>query len=123
MISLKNHQFKVKPGKFEHIKQEVIFLDHVISYGGIKLDQAKIDAFMKYKKPQSLTQVLSFLSLVQYYRRFIEGLALIAKPPYFLTSKNSIESNGALKWDDNCQEALEKQRSILTSDSFLILPD
>ena len=120
---LRQNDLKVKLKKCELVKQEVTFLGHVISYGRIKPDPSKVEALHRYPRPTNLTQVQSFLGLAQYYRKFIEFFSAIAAPLYFLTSKDGCEKDGTLKWSELCEKAFNQLRSILTSDSFLVLPD
>jgi hypothetical protein len=42
---------------------------------GLKKSQDKIDAILKVKKPENVTQLRSFLGLVQYYGKFLQNLA------------------------------------------------
>ncbi|MCI83844.1 hypothetical protein A2U01_0105120, partial [Trifolium medium] len=64
---------------------KVNFLGHVISKEGIAVDSAKIDTVLSWKQPQTVTDVRSFVGLVGYYRRFIEGFAKIVAPMTQLT--------------------------------------
>nr|XP_004506444.1 uncharacterized protein LOC101510506 [Cicer arietinum] len=45
---------------------------------------------MAWKQPQTVTEIRSFMGLVGYYRRSIEGFAKIAAPLTHLTKKNQI---------------------------------
>ncbi|KAA3480981.1 integrase [Gossypium australe] len=40
---------------------------------GIQVDPEKIEAILDWKQPKNVTELLSFLSLVGYYWRFVEG--------------------------------------------------
>jgi hypothetical protein len=46
-------------------------------------------AILKWEKPTSVINIWSFLGLTRYYRRFIEGLSMIAIPFTPLTPKGS----------------------------------
>jgi hypothetical protein len=48
--------------------------------GRRKKSQDKIDAILKVKKPENVTQLRSFLGLVQYYGKFLQNLATEARP-------------------------------------------
>jgi hypothetical protein len=84
---LRDNQLYAKFTKCEFWLDEVPFLGHIISKGGISVDLAKVTAIVGWKIPSSVTGVRSFLGLVGYYRRFIEGFSKIAKPMTSLLEK------------------------------------
>jgi hypothetical protein len=47
---------------------------------GIFLDSNKIRDMLSWNAPASVTDIRSFLGLVGYYRKFIEGFSKITKP-------------------------------------------
>lgn len=53
-------------------------MGHVISQ--IKMDEAKVSAIREWEVPTSVTELRSFLGLVNYYRRFRKGYSAIAAP-------------------------------------------
>jgi hypothetical protein len=66
---------------------EVPFLGHIISNGGIAVDLAKVKQIVGWKIPRSVTEIWSFLGLAGYYRHFVEGFSKIAKPMTSLLKK------------------------------------
>ena len=42
------------------------------------MDPEKIDAIMNWPTPRNVTDVISFMGLEGYYRRFIEGFSRVA---------------------------------------------
>ncbi|XP_040938027.1 uncharacterized protein [Gossypium hirsutum] len=44
----------------------------------VRVDHRKIEAILNWKQPKTVTKIRSFLGLVGYYRRFVEGFSLIA---------------------------------------------
>ena len=77
---LRDDQLYAKYSKCELWIDEVSFLGHIISNGGISVDPAKVKEIMEWRVPTTVTEIPSFLGLAGYYRRFIEGFFKIAKP-------------------------------------------
>jgi len=75
---LKENQLCAKLSKCEFWLREVSFLGHVISKGGIVVDPSKVDVVLQWESPKSIFEIRSFLGLVGYYRRFIEGFPKLA---------------------------------------------
>jgi hypothetical protein len=63
-------------------------LGHVILEGGISVDPSKIQDVLSWEAPKSVFDILSFLGLARYYRRFIEGFSKISKPMTELLGKD-----------------------------------
>ncbi|GKE10580.1 putative reverse transcriptase domain-containing protein [Tanacetum coccineum] len=79
---------------------QVQFLGHVIDSKGIHVDPSKIKAIKNWNAPITPTEVRQILGLAGYYRRFIEGFSLIAKPLTKLTQKNK-----NYEWGEDEEEA------------------
>jgi hypothetical protein len=84
---LRDNQLYAKFSKCEFLLDEVPFLGHIISNGGISVDSVKVREIVGWKIPSSVTEVRSFLGLAGYYWRFIEVFSKIAKPMTSLLEK------------------------------------
>ena len=84
---LRNHQLYAKFSKCDFWRDEVKFMGHVVSQGGISVDPAKVEAVASWSRPKNVTEVRSFLGLAGYYRRFVENFSRIAVPLTHLTQK------------------------------------
>lgn len=115
---LKSNKLFAKLSKCEFWLQEVSFLGHVISNGGIVVDPSKVDAVLKWEPPKSVTEIRSFLGLTGYYRKFIEGFAKLALPLTQFTRQGQ-----AFVWDTTCEESFRELKKRLTTTPVLILPD
>jgi hypothetical protein len=71
--TLQEKKLYAKLSKCEFWLKEVSFLGHVVSSGDIAVDPQKVDAVFQWGTPESVIEIRSFLGLVGYYRRFIEG--------------------------------------------------
>ena len=98
--------------------REVSFLGHVILKGGIAVDPSKVDVVLWWESPKSVFENRSFLGLVGYYRRFIEGFSKLALPLTQLTRNGQ-----AYVWDAKCEKSFQELKKRLTSVPVLILPN
>ena len=78
--TLRDKQLFGKLNKCEFWLQEVVFLGHVISEEGIRVDPKKVEVVVSWQRPTTVTEIRSFLGLASYYRRFIPGFSSIALP-------------------------------------------
>jgi hypothetical protein len=113
-----DNQLYAKFSKCEFWFDEVPFLGHIISNGGISVDPAKVREIVAWKIPSSVTQIQSFLGLAGYYERFIEGFSKIAKPMTAL-----LEKGKEFNWSWQCQDSFNQLKLRLMSPLVLIMPD
>ncbi|WRX14200.1 Reverse transcriptase domain - like 10 [Theobroma cacao] len=85
--TLCERQLYAKFSKCEFWLKEVVFLGHEVSGAGIYVDPKKIEAILQWEQPGMVTEIRSFLGLVGYYRRFVQGFSLITAPLTRLTRK------------------------------------
>ena len=74
---LRDHHLYAKFSKCEFWLDSVKFLGHTISSEGISVDPTKVQEVMDWEPPTSVHQILSFLDLAGYYRRFIPDFSKI----------------------------------------------
>jgi hypothetical protein len=77
---LRENQLYAKLNKCQFWLKEVSFPGHIISEGGIFVDPSKVKDVLSWNIPQNVLDIISFLGLAGYYRRFIEGFSKISKP-------------------------------------------
>lgn len=69
-------------------KDSVQYCGHEVTKDGIWKTKDKIDAVLRTPAPEHLTQLRSFLGLVNYYNRFLPNLASELKPMHELLEKD-----------------------------------
>jgi hypothetical protein len=84
--TLQRENLYVKLSKCEFGKTALVYLGHIVGGGQLKIESSKIDVIVKWPEPKSVTEVRSFLGVVQYWRRFITNFSFIASPLHALTS-------------------------------------
>ncbi|KAK8511749.1 hypothetical protein V6N12_000792 [Hibiscus sabdariffa] len=101
----------------QFVIREVVFLGHVVSSEGIRVDPKKVEAIVNWKQPTSVTEIRSFLGLASYYRRFVSGFSKVAAPFTKLLQKGV-----KYEWSDARQQAFEKLKEALINAPVLTQP-
>ena len=104
---------KLKPSKCRFAQEELEYLGHVVSRGGLKTSPR----LWQFPVPRSVHDVRRFLGLSSYYRKFIRDFAKIARPLHQLTCKNT-----QFIWTPACQSAFEGLKEHLTTPPVLAYP-
>ena len=65
--------------------EEVHYLGHVLSPGGIRLNQDKVETIESFPVLCKIKHPRSFLEMIGYYCKFMRNFAVIAKTLYDLT--------------------------------------
>ncbi|CAH9095580.1 unnamed protein product [Cuscuta europaea] len=115
---LRENELYVKKEKCMFATEEVHFLGHVIGHGKLMMDMGKIRAIVEWEAPTKVTELRSFLGLINYYRRFIEGYSKRAAPLTDLLKKGK-----TWEWSDLCQEAFDDLKAAVSQEPVLALPD
>ena len=82
------------------------------------MDPSKVDVVLQWEAPKLVTEIRSFLRLVGYYRRFIEGFSKLELSLTHFTCKGK-----AFVWVGRCEESFTELKKRLTSAPVLTLPN
>ena len=78
-VKLEKHKWKVR---------KVGFLGVVIGPEGIKMEEEKVKGVLDWLTPKYIKDVQKFMGLANYYCRFIQDFAFIARPLHNMARKN-----------------------------------
>ena len=76
----REHNLKLKPLKCNFCKEEITYLVHQVSKGGVQPSNLNLKAIAECTPPQTYMEVHAFLGLVGHYQRFIKRFARIVQP-------------------------------------------
>ena len=113
-FSKANLTINLNKSEFGHA--EVTFLGHIVGSGQVKPISAKIQAIVS--TPRDKQQLMRFLGMAGYYRRFCCNFSLVTAP---LT--NLLKKNVKYEWTPTCQAAFQKVKAMLSSYPILMAPD
>jgi len=80
---------KLKPSKWQFVRDEVSYLGHVITPKRLKTSKQHITAMQELPSSMSFKDVRQFLGLASFYRKFVLSFAKIAGSLHLLTRKNA----------------------------------
>ena len=111
---LKAAGLQASPGKCEFGKTEMTYLGHIVTRDGILPDRGNVQSIMDCPAPKALTELRSFIGMVQHYGNYIPHLAHMAAPLYRLYKKGV-----QFVWSPACQQAFEDIKAMLISPPVL----
>nr|XP_034836883.1 uncharacterized protein K02A2.6-like [Maniola hyperantus] len=111
---LRSMGFTVKLSKCSFLKPSVKYLGFIIDKSGLHPDPNKIEAIHDAPRPENVTQLKSFLGLLNYYGKFIPNLSILLYPLHALLKKDV-----PWKWDARCEAAFSGAKSALLGDKVL----
>lgn len=104
--------------KSDFCRVYVQFLGHFVGHGHISPVTAKVEAIMEFPQPESKKELMRFLGMVSFYRKFCKNFSCVAVP---LTKL--LEKGQCYVWSDEQQEAFIKLKGLLMSTPVLAAPD
>ena len=115
---LEENNLYIKLEKYKWKVGEVGFLGVVIGADGIKMEEEKVKSVLDWPTPKCVKDVQKFLGLANYYCRFIEGFASIARPLHNLVKKDQ-------KWDwtEKQERVFRELKEIFTKELVLVALD
>ena len=105
---------RLKSVKCFFLLKEVEYLGHKISAKGLQPSTEKVQAIMEAPQPTNVTQLKSFLGMLNYYGKFLPNLSTCLAHLYGLLKRNS-----RWTWGPEQKEAFQKAKSLLTSSKVL----
>ena len=117
-IVLRKAGLRLKPKKCNLFRTEVHYLGHVINKEGIQPDPKKLAAVREWEPPTDVTGVRSFVAFCNYYRKFVQNFAEVARPLYLLTSKGL-----KFTWTEEHDKAFRTLKKRLLEAPILAFPN
>lgn len=112
--SLREAGLTIKLEKCRFFMQKLEYLGFEISKNGIEPGRRKILAVEHFPVPNNVRAVRGFIGLASYFRRFVKGFAVIARPLTDLLCKNT-----RFEWTKERDEAFKLLKKALTSRPIL----
>ena len=103
--------------KSEFCHASLTFLGHIVGQGQVRPVEAKVEAISDFPVPTGKRQLMRFLGMAGYYRKFCNNFSVIAEP---LT--NLLGKKVRYVWSEACQKSFDQLKAILKSAPVLSAP-
>eukprot|EP00794_Sanderia_malayensis_P019335 gene19335-biopygen16222 len=107
---LKEKGLTLNKSKCRFLNTELEFFGQIFSEQGTRPDPHRVQDVMDAAVPQTVSELRSFLGMVNYSSKYIANFATIATPLRELTKTGVV-----FKWEKNHQTAFEQLKSALTT--------
>ena len=110
LSKLKEQGIKLKKEKCAFLQSSVEYLGYVIDTKGVHTSPTKLEAIKKAPEPKNVSELRSFLGLLNYYAKFIPNVASLLHPLHTL-----LQHKRTWKWTKECAEVFSKAKQQLSS--------
>ena len=112
---LSSRGLRLSKEKCSFSQSSVQYLGHVIDKNGLHPLADKIKAISAAPPPKNVTEVKSFLGMLQFYSRFLKNLATVIEPLTRLLRKNCV-----FHWGASQKQAFDCAKKMLQGHSVLV---
>ena len=114
---LRQNKLSLKHTKCEFEVLETEYLGLIVAQGSVRMDKGKVQGVLDWPVPKTKKELRGFLGFLNFYRRFIQNFAQVARPLNALTSvKKDFE------WSTECQHAFDALKQKITTAPALRMP-
>jgi hypothetical protein len=112
---LSENNVHLKLPKCEFLETSTVYLGLEYSGEGLRPVESSVQAVKDTPIPKNVSQLRSFLGMVQYYHQFLPDLAMVFGPLRELLLKGV-----QWHWSEDCQRAYYQCKGSLTSEILLV---
>ncbi|XP_064102283.1 uncharacterized protein K02A2.6-like [Macrobrachium nipponense] len=107
---------KCNLSKCEFMKPSLKYLSFIVDEEGIHMTEDAIAAVTEAPRPESRSEMQSFLGLVNHYRRYVPNLSSVAAPLTELLHKDR-----KWHWSVECERAFSEIKKMLTTETGVLV--
>ena len=108
----------VNLAKSEFCHATVEYLGLKVGQGFVRPISAKVESINNLPSPSNKKELMRFLGMVGFYRKFCPNFSTVVGP---LT--NLLQKRAAYEWSELCEDSFKKIKSVLVSSPVLSTPD
>jgi len=107
---MREWNFRLSRAKSTFMQPTVEFLGQLVSKEGIRTYPKNVEAITAIRELKDVSQVKSFLGLVNFYGKFVPNLSHVCDPLYKLTRKSE-----KFSWSSECEKAFKLVKQLVSS--------
>ena len=115
LLALEEAGFTVGPEKCEFFKDQVTFCGYRISKDGVLPMEKNVKAVLEAPEPSNVSELKSFLGMINYYQNYLPSLATVVEPMHKLLRKECTWS-----WGTEQTQAFKKAQKMLSEAPLLV---
>ena len=112
---LRKFNVKVNLGKCQWFVKKVTYLGHELSEAGIAPNKSKTKALSEAPEPRNVSEVRSFVGMINFFAKFLPKLNMKMAPLYDLMKKEA-----KWEWTDECRTVFNDCKTDICSDKLLV---
>lgn len=116
-IRLEAAKLTINLAKCEFARATVVYLGNVVGQGKVCPVRAKVQAIDNFPVPSTKKELMRFLGMIGYYRKFCENFSTVVAP---LT--DLLKGKRKYEWSSDCQNAFDNAKLLLSSAPVLTAP-
>ena len=112
---LQDSGLRLKKNKCMFFEKSVTYLGHLIDGQGIHPSSTKVQGILEAPTPKNVSELRSYLGMINYYNKFIPNASTVFKPLYDL-----LHSGVKWSWNKAQEKAFSESKRILMSSRVLV---
>ncbi|XP_033992114.1 uncharacterized protein K02A2.6-like [Trematomus bernacchii] len=115
LAKLEEAGLRLRRSKCTFLEEEVEYLGHRVDAQGLHPVEKKVKAIMEAPNPTNVTELKSYLGLLNYYNTFLPNLATLLAP-----LRELLRQDVRWTWQKKQEEAFKKSKALLNSAEVLV---
>ena len=115
MARFKKHNVKVNGSKCQFMTSKVIYMGYQVSDQGVHPVESKLEAIRKAPTPTNVSELRSFLGMINAYGIFVQELSSKMHPLFEL-----LRHEIPWDWTKECDRAFQYAKGVISSDQVLV---
>ena len=97
---------------------ELEYLGHLVTTDGIRPLKSRVEAIQQFPTPQTRGELQRFLGMINYYHRFLPGIAPVLAPLHVVSAGQGKD----ITWTPQCQKSFDVAKTALSNVTLLHHP-